>query len=124
MKIPSQYLPVMPYLVIHNANGFLEFTKSVLGATVQEKVSGENDTIMHAEIRINDAVIMLGDAGDNWPEKPSAMFIYVPEVDATYAKAIEHGAKSLEKPSQKEYGYNAAFEDPFGNHWFIVEPEK
>lgn len=122
MNIPKQYLPVMPYLIIANAQGFLSFSKAVFGAKEQMIVPAENNKIMHGEIRINDAVIMFGDAGDNWKEKTAAMYIYVENVNETFKKAIENGAKSLEEPQKKDHGCSGGFEDPFGNHWFIVEP--
>jgi PhnB protein len=124
MKIPSQYLPVMPYLIIREARVLAEFCGTVFNATIQEWVEDQDGRIMHGEIRINDAVIMFGEASENWAEKPAAMFIYVEKVDETYEKALINGAKSLDKPNQKEYGYTAGFEDDFGNQWFIVEPEK
>lgn len=123
MKIPEQYLPVMPYLIVTNAKGFVDFAKSVFGATEQLIVPAENNKIMHGEIRISDAVIMFGDANDSWKEKAAAMFLYVKDVKRIYNLAMDHGAKSLEKPQKKDYGFSAGFEDPFGNHWFIVQPE-
>ena len=122
MKIPEQYLPVMPYLILNNAKGFIEFAKEVFRAKEQMIVPSDNDKIMHAEIRINDGVIMCGDAGDNIKEKTAAMFIYVHDVNEVFDMAIKKGSKSLEQPQKKDYGFSAGFEDPFGNHWFIVEP--
>lgn len=124
MKIPEQYLPIMPYLILKDTKGFLEFTKDVFGAEEQLTVPAEDEKIMHGEIRIFDAVVMFGNAGENWKEKTAAMYMYVQDVDKTYQLAVDHDAKSLERPSKKEYGYNASFEDPFGNQWFIVEAEK
>lgn len=124
MKIPSQYLPVMPYLILRDSKGFLEFAKTVFAAKEQLIVPSDDDNIMHGEIRIFDAVVMFGNASENWNEKTAAMFIYVDNVENTYQLAIAHQAKSLETPIKKDYGYSASFEDPFGNHWFIVEAEK
>lgn len=124
MKIPSQYLPVMPYLILDKAKAFLNFARVVFGAKEQMLVPGNDDTIMHGELKINDAVIMFANASETWKEKTGAMYLYVPDVKEVYATAMSHGSKSLEIPQQKEYGFSAGFEDPFGNHWFIVEPEK
>lgn len=51
------------------------------------------------------------------------MYMYVQGVDKIYQLAVDHEAKSLEQPGNKDYGYNASFEDPFGNQWYIVEAE-
>jgi PhnB protein len=124
MKIPGQYLPLMPYLIVRDAQAFLEFSKKVFGATEQMIVPGEDGRkIMHGEIRIHDAVIMFSGANNTWPEKTAGMFVYVDDVDKVYADALEHGGKSLMAQTTQEYGYTAGFEDPFGNHWWIVQGE-
>lgn len=63
MKIPEQYLPIMPYLILKDTKGFLKFTKE--GAEEQLIVPTEDGKIMHGEIRIFDAVVMFGNAGEN-----------------------------------------------------------
>jgi len=125
MKIPNEYLPVMPYIITDDANGFLEFAKDVFGATPQMIVPGENGrSITHGEIRIFDAVIMFADKPENFGTCACGMFIYVEGVDSIYDKAVAAGAKSLMNPVRREYGYTAGFEDRFGNQWWIVEGEK
>jgi PhnB protein len=123
MDIPKQYLPIMPYLIVRNARAFLEFSKSVFSAKEQLIAAGEGDQIMHGEIRIHDAVIMFGDASDQWKEKSAAMYLYVEDVDEVYKNALNNKARSLDAPAKKDYGYTAGFEDPFGNHWFIVQAD-
>src|SRR5690606_38400908 len=124
MKIPQQYLPVIPYLIMEDSMGFSDFAKEVFDAVEQLIVPAENQQILHGELRIGDAVIMFAAASEQWKEKTAAMYIYVENVDETYQKALAKGAKSLEQPNKKEYGYTAGIEDPFGNYWFIVEGEK
>lgn len=121
MKIPTQYLPVMPYLILHKVKDFLVFTKEVFGATEQLIVPTEDNGIMHGEIKIGPAVIMIAEASDNWKEKSAGMYIYVENVTNVYRMALDKGAKSLMPPEQKDYGFTAGFEDPFGNQWWIVE---
>lgn len=125
MKIPSAYLPVMPYLILKDARAFLNFSKKTFGAAEQLIVPrGEgSDTIMHGEIRIHDAVIMFADSTDEWHAKSSGMFIYVADVDSVYNRALEGGSKSLMEPVQQDYGYTGGFEDPYGNQWWIAQGE-
>jgi PhnB protein len=122
MKIPEQYLPVMPYLIVKDAKAFKIFMMDVFGATEQEMVPRDEHLIMHGELRIGDAVIMYADATEVYKERPAGMFIYVKSVDDVYKKAIEKGAKSLMTPTKMEYGYTAGFEDSWGNQWWMVEP--
>lgn len=123
MKIPSNYLPVMPYIILNDAQGFLDFTKKVFNATEQLIVPGEDDRdFMHAEIKIFDAVIMFANKPAGISERPCGMFIYVENVDSIYEKAMAEKTTSLMPPSKEEYGYTAGFEDAFGNQWWIVQP--
>ncbi|PKW29881.1 VOC family protein [Flavobacterium lindanitolerans] len=122
MKIPQQYLPVMPYLILNKANDFLEFSKTVLGAKEQLIVPGKNNSVMHGEIRIQDAVVMFAQANDTWHQKTCGMFLFIEKIDDVFNLAIQKGSKILKNPGQEEYGYTAGFEDPFGNQWWITEP--
>ncbi|TRW24870.1 VOC family protein [Flavobacterium zepuense] len=123
MNIPATYLPVMPYLILDNAPDFLEYAKKVFGAIEQYLAPGEDGrSIMHGEIKINDAIIMFASSNSNWQQKTSGMFIYVESVDRVYNAGIEQGGTSLQSPAKQEYGYAAGFEDPFGNHWWINQP--
>jgi hypothetical protein len=123
MKIPDQYLPVMPYIITDQAESFLDFTKKVLGAREQLIVPGDgNRTIMHGEIRIGDAVIMFAQKPDNYDTRSCGMFVYVENVDTVYQNALQQHAVSLMQPIRQDYGYTAGFEDPFGNQWWIVTP--
>jgi uncharacterized glyoxalase superfamily protein PhnB len=120
MNIPSQYLQLMPYLIVTGAESFAQFTKNVFGAIDQALHKTDEKTVMHGELRIGQAVLMYSDASEAWPEKTAALYLYVPDVNQVYEKALAQGAKVLHTPEQKEYGYAAGFADPFGNHWFVV----
>jgi len=122
MKIPEQYLPVMPYLIIKDAKAFTTFMADVFGATEQELVLRDEHLIMHGELKMGDAVIMYADATEKFGERPAGMFIYVESVDDIYKNAMSKGVKSLMLPTKMEYGYTAGFEDNWGNQWWIVEP--
>ncbi|PWA04672.1 VOC family protein [Flavobacterium psychrotolerans] len=124
MKIPKQYLPIVPYLILSNSKGFLEFVKTVFDAKEQYMAKHENDDIQHGEIKIQDAVIMFSQSNENWGNRPAGMFIFVEDVDKIYDAGLRHNCISLMIPQKKEYGYTAGFEDPFGNQWWLVEGGK
>jgi PhnB protein len=124
MKIPEHYLPIMPYLILEDTKGFVEFMKNVFGAREHLIVPDGSGGVMHGELKIHDAMVMFGNAGGEWKEKSAAMYLHVEDVDSTYDTAMKNGAKSLHPPDKKDYGYTAGFEDPYGNHWFIVEAGK
>ena len=119
MKIPAQYLPVMPYLILNKVDDFIDFAKAVFNATEQLIVPREDKSIMHGEIKIGDAVVMIAQSTEHWHQKNAGMFIFVEDVDAVYRLAIQKGSKSMQEPGLQDYGYTAGFEDPFGNQWWI-----
>jgi PhnB protein len=126
--IPDGYPRVIPYLSVDGAAGAIAFYVSVLGATERMRMPGPDDKIGHAELEIGDSVVMLADAspqGGPSPRElggsPVTVMVYVPDVDATYAAAIDAGAESLMKPENQFYGDRAAaFTDPFGHRWHIA----
>jgi PhnB protein len=124
MELPDYYLPVMPYLILDKAPEFLEYAKKVFGAKEMMIVPGEDArSIMHGEITIGKAAIMFAQSTDTWKEKSAGMFIFVEDVDRVFNAGIEQGGSALQSPEQKEYGYSAGFEDPFGNQWWISKAE-
>lgn len=124
MKIPENYLPVMPYLILNKAKEFFEFAKIVFSAKEQLIVPAENQTIMHGEISIGKAIIMFAQATEYFHQKTSGMFLFVENVTDVYNLALQKGSKSLHEPGQQDYGFTAGFEDPFGNQWWINQAEK
>ncbi len=123
MRLPAQHLPVMPYLIVRDAWAFLQFAKDVLSATDQFIAETDDGQVMHGEMRVHDAVIMFAEATNQWPKKSAAMYLYVDNVDAVHARALQKEATELEPPTKKEYGYTSSFEDRHGNLWFIVQAE-
>src|SRR3546814_10598958 len=96
MNIPNDHQQVMPYLILKGAEEFIRFTSNVFGAELIAKhLRDETGAIVHAEIRIGDSVIMLAEATEQWPQQPTALFIYVENADATYQKALGEGAVSI-----------------------------
>jgi uncharacterized glyoxalase superfamily protein PhnB len=117
-NIPAHYQTVMPYLIVKNAAGFMEFMKNIFGAEEIHKVMRDKDTIMHGEIIIGESMIMFADSTPEFGERPAGMFIYVKDADATYHKALAAGAKGTMPPADQPYGRSCGITDPFGNDWW------
>jgi uncharacterized glyoxalase superfamily protein PhnB len=76
---------------------------------------------MHAEVRINDTVVMLADGGPGWPPIPAYVHVYVPDVDATYRRALEMGATSVQEPVKKDdEDKHGGVKDAGGTTWWIA----
>jgi PhnB protein len=114
---------VNPYLVVNGAAGQIEFLERVFDAKEAFRHANPDGPIMHAEVRIGDSIVMIGDANQNAKARPATCYLYVDDVDAIYRRGIEAGARSLSEPEDKPYGErNAGFEDPWGNYWWVGRP--
>ena len=119
--IPEGYHSVTPYLTVEGADKLMDFAKTVFGAVERECMRRPDGTIQHAEFMIGDSIVMVAEAFGNWKARPSILYLYVDDTDATYQRAIEAGATSLMAPADQFYGdRNAGIEDPLGNYWWIA----
>jgi uncharacterized glyoxalase superfamily protein PhnB len=120
---PADYSAVSPYLVVDGAAATIEFLKRVFGAVELRRfpASSAPGKIRHAEVRIDDTVVMLADPPPGAGPVPSHVHVYVPDVDATYRRALDAGAVSVEEPERKEDPERrGAVRDPGGTTWWIA----
>jgi PhnB protein len=121
-KIPEGFHAVTPYLTVPKASQVIEFLKSAFGAEEIERMMRPDGGVWHAEVRIGDSMIMLGEPRPGTPAMPASIYLYVPDCDAAYRSAVNAGAKSLMEPADQFYGdRNAGVEDTSGNRWWIAE---
>ncbi|HZS34984.1 MAG TPA: VOC family protein [Methylomirabilota bacterium] len=125
--IPDGYRTVTPYITVHGAAQAIDFYKRAFGAQEVERMTGpDGKSVMHAEIRIGDSVVMLSDespqSGTRSPQAlggaTGSIFLYVPDVDAAFKRAVDAGAKPLMPPADMFWGDRfGKLVDPFGHHW-------
>ncbi|HTP67271.1 MAG TPA: VOC family protein [Dongiaceae bacterium] len=119
------YRTVTPYLVVANADAEMRFLKAAFDAKEVFCDRKPNQEVTHAEMRVGDSLIMLGQAGEQWKALPAALYLWVADVDDTYAKAVAAGATSQSAPEDKPYGHrNAGVVDQSGITWWIGSPVK
>ncbi|MFP5393130.1 MAG: VOC family protein [Gammaproteobacteria bacterium] len=117
---PEGYTSVAPYLVVNGAVQTIEFLERVFGAERLRFVAAPNGPVMHAEVRIDDTVVMLADASGEAEATHSHVHVYVRNVDATFAKAIEAGAKSIREPVKgHDSDKRGGFQDAGGTTWWV-----
>lgn len=118
---PANYSTVSPYLVVDGANDTIDFLVNVFGAAELRRFPGDGGKVMHAEVRIDDTVVMIADGGDGWPPVPSNVHVYVSDVDATYKKALAAGATSVQEPvRKKDEDKRGGVKDAGGTTWWIA----
>ena len=94
------YRTVTPYLLVPDANGELAFLKAAFGGTEANCQRNADNSVMHAEIEIGDSLVMLGQAGGPWKPTSGALYLWVDDVDVTYARAIQ--AARNRKPARRQ----------------------
>ncbi len=115
------YSTVSPYLAVQGAGTALEFLKTVFGAVVLRQIPGSSGAIMHAEVKIDDSIVMLADGAPGFPPAPAHVHIYVADVDKTYTAALTAGAKSVQEPVKKgDENKRGAVKDASGTTWWIL----
>lgn len=125
MNLPSGHQTIMPYLIVNGALKFIDFTTTVFNATASNKPAlREDGTVMHAEINIGGSTIMFTDETKDWEIQTANLFIYVPNADENYKKALENGATTIMELSDQDYGRTCGVTDPFGNVWWITSVNK
>jgi len=118
---PGNYNDVSPYLVVDGASDTIDFLARVFDATPLRRFDNADGTVMHAEVRVGDSVIMLGDRHPDWPAMPAYVHIYVLDVDATYRRALDAGATSVREPARKDDpDRRGGVKDAGGTTWWIA----
>ena len=128
--IPEGFSTVGIHLTVSDANGFLDFCKRAFGATEIMRMPGPSGKIMHSEVRIGDTIMMVNDempqggtvkSAKSLGGTPLTISLYVPDADATIAKATSAGAQ-VKMPAQDMFWGDryGQVSDSFGNVWSIA----
>jgi PhnB protein len=125
--IPDGYRTVTPYLTVKGAARAIDFYKRAFGAQEVERLTGpDGQSVVHAEIKIGDSVVMLSDElpqmGCRSPQTlggtTASIFLYVPDVDTAFKRAVDAGAKAAMAPADMFWGDRfGKLVDPFGHEW-------
>jgi PhnB protein len=129
--IPEGYHTVTPYLTVADAEAQIDFLKRAFGAEETYRHADDKGKVTHAEVRVGNSMLMIGQARDQWTPRPAMFYLYVEDVDAVYKRALTAGAKSVQEPANQPYGdRSGGVEDSQGNQWWVgthiedVSPEE
>jgi len=118
---PEGYTSVAPWVVTDDTGAFLDFVTEVFDGEEIGRVATEDGSIGHGETRVGDTVVLAFDRRPEWPAMPSLLRVFVPDADATFAKALATGAHVVTDLSDSAFGQRGGrIKDPFGNVWWVV----
>jgi uncharacterized glyoxalase superfamily protein PhnB len=119
---PPAYPTVSAYLICREPERLLAFMTAVFGATLLRRFDRPDGTLKHAELRIDDSVVMVGGAATAHRSSEVHLHVYVADAQAVYDRAIGWGAEPVQPPSRKEADddLRGGFRDPAGNYWWVA----
>src|SRR5258707_7571350 len=117
--VPDGYHTVTPYLTVRGASKVIEFLQQAFGAKISHEPTKRPDgSIMHAQVTIGDSAVMIADESEMAKATASSLYLYVPNVDSVYQRAIKAGGNFVMEPVDMVYGdRNGATEDPSRDSW-------
>ena len=119
--IPQGYHSVTPYLIVREVPKLLDFLKQAFNAQEIMRLPQPDGTIMHAEVRIGDSAIMMGEAQGEHKPMPGSIYLYVDDMDAAYKRALQAGATVQMEPANQFWGDRTAWVmDPSGHVWTVA----
>ena len=122
---PGGYTSVAAYVVTDGAQRVIDFLRATFDAEPLRRHDRPDGAVMHAEVRIDDTVVMIADGGPGHPAAPAMLHVYVPDVDATYRRALAAGGTPIQEPRQTaDPDRRGGVRDPAGNSWWIATQTK
>ncbi len=117
---PDGYSTVTPWVISSDTARLIDFVQAAFGAHELGRVPGPDGRVGHAEVRIGDAVVMMFDRAEGWPETPGFLRLYVEDADLVYERALAAGATSVTPVTGLFFGDRVGrVRDPLGNIWWI-----
>lgn len=112
--IPPGWHAVTPRLVVKDPRELAAFLSRVFEASVESRQGAP------LVVTIGDSKLMVSEIGDREAHR-TFLYVYVADADAAYERALEEGARSIEKPFDTPYGdRRCMIEDRWGNTWQIA----
>ena len=111
------------FIKVHGAARYIDFVERSFGAKVQMRADGPDGKVRHSIIRMGDSIVAVSDAASEEKPSPLQLYLYVPDVDAWYDRAVRAGAQPSYPPTDQAYGdRGAGVTDEWGNFWYMATP--
>lgn len=118
---PEGYNSVSPYFIVNGVQKLADLLKVIFNAVEKRRFDKPDGSVMHMEMQVDDSILMMGDASEQFPANTLILHVYIPDVEDTFKKAIQAGCESLEEPKRREGDpdFRGTFKDFAGNMWSI-----
>lgn len=119
---PADYPSVSPYLICRDPEGLIAFMAKIFGASMVRRFERPDGSLMHAEVRIDDSIVMLGGGATEHLSSGVHLHVYLADAQAVYDRAIALGAEPVRSPERKaaDDDLRGGFRDPAGNIWWVA----
>ena len=118
---PAGYTTVAPWVVTDDTGALLDFVSQAFDGEELARVSTEDGSIGHGEIRVGDTVVLAFDRHDDWPAMPSLLRVFVADADRAFAQALAAGGQVVTAIADDAFGQRGGrVKDPFGNIWWVA----
>ena len=119
--IPDGFHAVTPYIVASGVPRLIDFLKNAFGAEEMYRHARPDGTVMHAQVRIGDSFLMMGESQGEFKAMPCMFYMYVNDADAAYKRAMAAGGTQVMAPTTQFYGdRSGGVKDPCGNQWWVA----
>jgi uncharacterized glyoxalase superfamily protein PhnB len=119
---PEGYSSVSPYLLVDGADATIAFIKQVFDGKELRRFADATGHLRHAEVKIDDTVLMIADCCDETPAVTTHVHVYVRDVEETFRRAVEAGAVPVKEPLRNgdEHDLRGGVRQPGGVTWWIA----
>jgi PhnB protein len=120
---PTLTPKLVPYLVAQDARGLIRFIEQAVGGKLSFEMSDAEGRLAHAEMKISDGLLMIGEKPVGRDSFPAMLHLYVSDSDAAYRRAIDAGATGVREPGDSGDGLRrGGVRDSWGNEWWFSSP--
>jgi PhnB protein len=123
-RIPEGYTAVTPWIISPDSARVISFMTNAFSAVEVpgSRTLSPSGKIVHVEVMLRDAVVMLFDSAKSWPPTPAFIRLFVDNCEASFEKALKAGGRSVTRPTLLAFGDKVGrVADPFGNLWWLQE---
>lgn len=117
---PAGIQSLVPFVYVEDVPKYVEFVSAAFGIEAVTETKDDNGHTFYATMQFDDTTYFVNEASEEMPTSSLALYLYVPDLDAAYKRALEAGATSIAEPAEQYHGDSLAIlTDSWGNQWYL-----